>query len=56
MAAPPPRPQFLAGRDAVVWSRHYSCAKEDEERCECGLRAETLRKLPGASRMVSSSG
>ncbi|GAB4813892.1 hypothetical protein N2152v2_000938 [Parachlorella kessleri] len=51
-AAPPPRPQFLSGRDAVVWSRHYSWAKEDEERCECGLLAETLRKLPGASRMV----
>ena len=42
-------PEFLQGRDAVVWSRHYSL---EEAKCECDTLREALAKVPGASRMV----
>lgn len=45
-----PKPSFLSGRSAVVWSRHYSA--EDAARCDCDLLAEALRRVPGAQRMV----
>ena len=51
-AAPSPKPQFLSGRKAVVWARHYSA--EDAARCDCQSLAEALKKVPGAQRMVSS--
>lgn len=43
-------PDFLRGRDAVVWSRSYS--SEDSRKADCALLREALSKLPGAKRMV----
>lgn len=43
-------PDFLRGRDAVVWSRSFSA--EDPRRAECQLLREALARLPGAKRMV----
>lgn len=44
------KPGFLSGRNAVVWSRHYSAASTDC--CDCEQLAEVLGRLPGAARMV----
>lgn len=44
------KPQFLSGRDAVVWTRHYSV--EDQSRCDCERLEHALKGLPGAMRMV----
>lgn len=41
-------PKFLRGRNALVWSRHFSSTKED---CQCELLEEVLGMV-GASRMV----
>ena len=51
-ACPPERgmPDFLRGRDAVVWSRSFSA--EDPRKAECALLREALSRLPGARRMV----
>jgi len=43
-------PDFLRGRDAVVWSRSYS--SEDTRKADCVLLREALGKIPGAKRMV----
>lgn len=47
---PESKPKFLSGRDAVVWSRHYSF--EDHSRCDCEKLEHALKGLPGAMRMV----
>jgi hypothetical protein len=44
-----PKPKFLRGRDALVWSREYS--HTDAERCNCELLEQTLAHL-GSKRMV----
>ncbi|PSC71506.1 calcineurin-like phosphoesterase family [Micractinium conductrix] len=44
------KPRFLSGRNAVVWSRHYSA--HDGGRCDCEQLQEVLQRLPGAERMV----
>jgi hypothetical protein len=43
-------PDFLRGRDAVVWSRSFSA--EDSRKADCALLREALGQLPGAKRMV----
>ena len=43
-------PDFLNGRDAVVWARTYSA--EDPERCNCETLEKALGMVPGAKRMV----
>jgi hypothetical protein len=48
--SPDGKPKFLSGRDAIVWTRHYSA--EDEARCDCEKLQHALRGIPGASRMV----
>ncbi len=45
-----PMPDFLNGRDAVVWARTYSA--EDPERCDCDTLQTALGMVPGADRMV----
>jgi hypothetical protein len=42
-------PEFLRGRDAVVWSREYSWARK--ELCDCKMLQETLSRM-GANRMI----
>lgn len=37
------KPEFLQGKDAVVWSRHYSA--ENQARCECDKLTEALDKV-----------
>lgn len=44
-----PKPWFLKGRDALVWSRQYS--HTDSTKCNCDLLQQTLEEL-GGSRMV----
>lgn len=44
-----PKPWFLKGRDALVWSRQYS--HTDSSKCNCDLLQQTLEEL-GGSRMV----
>lgn len=44
------KPKFLSGRNAVVWSRHYSA--HDGARCDCDQLKAVLARLPGAQRMV----
>lgn len=44
------KPQFLSGREAIVWSRHYST--HDAARCDCDQLAAVLARLPGAERLV----
>ena len=44
-------PDFLNGRQAVVWARNYSA--ENEERCDCDMLQHALSMVPGAQRMVS---
>ena len=48
-----PMPDFLNGRDAVVWARTYSA--EDPERCDCDTLQTALGMVPGADRMVRLS-
>lgn len=45
-------PDFLNGRQAVVWARNYSA--ENEERCDCEMLQSALSMVPGAKRMVRS--
>jgi hypothetical protein len=45
-----PMPDFLNGRDAVVWARTYSA--EDPDRCDCDTLETALGLVPGAKRMV----
>ncbi|CAG9460009.1 unnamed protein product [Pedinophyceae sp. YPF-701] len=45
-----PMPDFLAGRDAVVWSRRFS--HPEAHACDCDSLREALGKLPGAERLV----
>lgn len=42
-------PWFLQGRNAVVWSRHYSV---EEEKCDCATLEKALGMIAGAERMV----
>ena len=42
-------PEFLMGRDAIVWSREYS--RKAEAHCKCAMLQETLQRLH-ADRMV----
>ena len=49
-----PMPDFLNGRDALVWARTYSA--EDPERCDCDTLEKALGMVPGAKRMVRSHG
>ncbi len=48
-----PMPDFLNGRDAVVWARTYSA--EDPERCDCDTLQTALGMVPGANRMVCAA-
>ncbi|KAK9866365.1 hypothetical protein WJX84_012021 [Apatococcus fuscideae] len=43
-------PSYLAGRDAVVWTRNYS--QRDSFKCDCDGLARVLDMIPGASRMI----
>lgn len=43
-------PDFLHGRDALVWLRKFS--NERENQCDCALLEESLNALPGSKRMV----
>lgn len=43
------KPDFLKGRNAIVWSREYST--ENEARCKCDMLLETLLRL-SAKRMI----
>ena len=45
-----PMPDFLNGRQALVWARDYSA--EDETRCDCDMLQRALALVPGAKRMV----
>jgi hypothetical protein len=47
--APPRKPEFLFGRNAVVWARDYSA--EDPARCDCVALSDALAAA-GAARMV----
>ena len=47
-------PDFLDGRNAVVWARDYST--EDASKCDCEALQEALSMIPGAKRMVRQSG
>lgn len=44
------QPDFLKGRNAVVWSREYST--ENEARCNCDMLLETLLQLDGKRMIV----
>jgi hypothetical protein len=44
------KPKFLSGRNALVWSRHYSA--HDGGRCDCEQLGQVLGRIPGAARMV----
>jgi hypothetical protein len=43
------KPDFLKGRNAIVWSREYST--ENEARCNCDMLLETLMQM-NAKRMI----
>lgn len=43
-------PRFLAGQNAVVWTREYSW--EAPEECNCEKLQSVLAEIPGAKRMV----
>ncbi|CAM6087136.1 unnamed protein product [Calypogeia fissa] len=43
-------PDYLHGRDAIVWVRKYS--NEDESECECDVLEKALSGVSGAKRMV----
>lgn len=44
------KPEFLQGRQAIVWARDYS--NEDGEKCDCEALIKALDGVPGAKRMV----
>jgi hypothetical protein len=44
------KPQFLSGREAVVWARDYS--HEDASRCDCEALQKALDGVAGAKRVV----
>ena len=43
-------PEYLSGRDGVVWTRHYSV--RDSFKCDCAGLEQVLSMIPGASRMI----
>ncbi|XXG89388.1 hypothetical protein AAC387_Pa12g1397 [Persea americana] len=43
-------PDFLRGRNAVVWSRRFSA--ELEKKCDCSTLEHVLATIPGARRMI----
>eukprot|EP00899_Mesostigma_viride_P027240 jgi/Mesvir1/7700/Mv11661-RA.1 len=43
-------PEYLHGRNAVVWLRRFS--HTDAAKCDCGTLEAVLERIPGAQRMV----